>query len=92
LLAGEKSGHGRIDVLVRAGDGKAFFLHGRGGGRHGGATNANKMDRFDFRRKHQGRINRQEAKAQSFWESIQAQSHAGFVCRNLPRTGCPQIM
>ena len=46
---GEERGHGRINILVRAGDGEPFFLHGHGGGRHGGAADADKVNRFDFR-------------------------------------------
>jgi hypothetical protein len=45
LASGEERGHGRINILVRAGDGKAFFLHGRGGGRHGRAADADKVNR-----------------------------------------------
>ena len=45
----QERGHGRINVLVRAGDVETFFLHGRGGRRHGRAADAGEMHRFDFR-------------------------------------------
>ena len=62
----EERGHRRINILVRAGDGKAPVLHGGGSRGHGGATDAGKMNRFDFRRKHSGEINHEDAQAQSF--------------------------
>ena len=49
LFAGEERGHGRIDILVRAGDRKAFVFHGRRRRGHRGAADAGKVNRFDFR-------------------------------------------
>ena len=46
----QEGGHGRIDVLVRAGDLDALFLH-RGGGRsHGRAADADEMNRLNARK------------------------------------------
>ena len=45
----QKRGHGRINVLIRPGDLKAFFPQGGRGGGHGRAADADKMDGFDFR-------------------------------------------
>src|ERR1035438_1086736 len=53
LTVGQEGGHGRINVLVRAGDIKTFLLHRRGGRGHSCAANANEMDRLNAR-KHTG--------------------------------------
>ena len=44
LLCRQESGHGRIDIVIRAGDGEALVAHRRRGGGHGGAANAGEMD------------------------------------------------
>ena len=50
LALRQEGGHGRIDVLVRAGDLNPFFLH-RGGGRsHGRAADANEMNGLNARK------------------------------------------
>ena len=41
---GEEPGHGRVDVLVGAGDGEASLLHGGRGAGHGGAGDADEVD------------------------------------------------
>ncbi len=39
----EKGGHGRVDVVIRAGDRELAFAQGRGHGAHGGAADPEKM-------------------------------------------------
>ncbi len=48
LFRGEKGGHGRINVLIRASDGKAPVLHRAGDTGHGCATDADEMDTLHF--------------------------------------------
>jgi hypothetical protein len=48
LLGGEISGHGRIDILVRAGDREALIAHGGRDRRHGRAANTDEMNGFDL--------------------------------------------
>ena len=55
LFGRQESGHGRIDIVIRAGDGEALVAHGRRDRGHGRAADAGEMNRFDFR-EHLGRI------------------------------------
>ena len=48
LARGKKRRHGRVEVLVRTGDQESLLLHRGGGGCHGGAANASKMDMLDL--------------------------------------------
>ena len=52
LPLGQKGGHGRIHVGVRAGDGEALLLHGGGGGSHGSAADADEMNGANLIGKH----------------------------------------
>ena len=53
LAVRQEGGHGRIDVLVRAGDLNSFFLHRRGGRSHGRAADTDEVDGLNAR-KHTG--------------------------------------
>jgi hypothetical protein len=44
FFGGEERRHRLIDILVRAGDGKALVLHRRRGGRHRRAADAGEMN------------------------------------------------
>ena len=64
FFGGQEGGHWFVNTLVGASYGKAFVLHGGGGGSHGCAADADKMDGFDVCRKHFNEINQQRGGAQ----------------------------
>ena len=50
LFGGQEGGHGRIHIVIRAGDGEALVAQGGRDRGHGRAADAGEMDRFDFRK------------------------------------------
>ena len=44
LFGRQESGHGRIDIVIRAGDGEALVAHGRRDRGHGRAADAGEMN------------------------------------------------